>query len=74
MHMFANKNMKIKCKVKSDMMILLLTRWKQEQASAQGFRRHQGDELNYPRSQKLIQRGKKIFSPIKIPQVGKKNQ
>lgn len=56
------------------MMILLLTRWKHEQASAQGFRRHESDELNYSRVQKLIQRGKKIFSVIKIPQVGKKNQ
>lgn len=27
MHMFGNKNMKIKWKIESDMMILLLTRW-----------------------------------------------
>lgn len=73
--MFANKNMKIKCKIKSDMMILLLTRWKQEQASAQGFRRHQSDELNYSRFQKLIQRGKKNIQRHKNSPGGeKKNQ
>lgn len=55
MHMFVNKNFQLKF----DMMLLLLTYRKWEQANARRVCLHRNEELNYSKLQKKIQRGKK---------------
>lgn len=64
MHMFVNKNFQLKF----DMMLLLLTYRKWEQANARRVCLHRNEELNYSKLQKKIQRGKKkkSFTIIKI--------
>lgn len=70
MHMFVNKNFQLKF----DMMLLLLTYRKWEQANARRVCLHRNEELNYSKLQKKIQRGKKkSFTIVKISPE-KKNQ
>lgn len=59
MHMFVNKNFQIKSEIKFEMMLLLLTYGKWEQANARRVCLYWNEELNYFKLQKKIQRGKK---------------